>query len=158
LEEVCARGDLEAARELYAADFVDHVNGRTFHGQEGIRRSVTTYANLFENLRIRVEEQVAGGDRVASRWTLSGNRGGRPINLSGMTISRFADGKIAEDWTVSDSVGLLRQLGVRRSLLLPSIGFEAVGRAFDGLSDEALSRMTGGRLRGTSERIPTRWT
>jgi ketosteroid isomerase-like protein len=116
LEDVCARGDLEAAKELYAADFVDHVNGRTFHGQAGIRQSVTVYAKLFENLRMHVDEQAADGERVASRWTLSGTRSGRRVNLSGMTISRLSDGKIVEDRTVSDTVGLLRQLGVRRSL------------------------------------------
>jgi predicted ester cyclase len=125
LEEVCARADLEAARELYAVDFVDHVNGRTFLGQEGIRQSVTTYAKLFGNVRIRVEEQVADEDRVASRWTLSGNRRGRAINLSGMTISRFSDGKITEDWTVSDQVGLLHQLGVRRSLGLTLVWYRS---------------------------------
>ena len=40
------------------------------------------------------------------------------MTLPGITISRFEDGKIAEDWTVSDNLGLLRQIGVRRALAL----------------------------------------
>jgi hypothetical protein len=44
LEQVCARGDLERARELYADDFLDHVNALDFRGQEGIAKSVAMYA------------------------------------------------------------------------------------------------------------------
>jgi hypothetical protein len=43
LEEVCARGDLARASELYAPDFVDHVNALEFHGQAGIAESVALY-------------------------------------------------------------------------------------------------------------------
>ena len=40
------------------------------------------------------------------------------MTLPGITISRFEDGKIAEDWTVSDNLELLRRLGLRRGLAL----------------------------------------
>jgi hypothetical protein len=40
-EHVCARGDLDAGRRLYAADFIDHVNRLEFHGHEGIAASTT---------------------------------------------------------------------------------------------------------------------
>jgi hypothetical protein len=43
LEQVCAHGDLNRARELYAEDFIDHVNALDFHGQDGIARSVALY-------------------------------------------------------------------------------------------------------------------
>src|SRR5439155_4598288 len=33
LERVCARGDFEAAQELYSGDFIDHVNGMEFRGR-----------------------------------------------------------------------------------------------------------------------------
>jgi predicted ester cyclase len=109
LEEVCARGDLERARELYAPDFVDHVNALEFHGQEGIARSVAMYRALFPDLRIDVVDQISEGDRVVSRWTLQGTHRGRSVALPGITISRFHDGQIAEDWTVSDNLTLLRR-------------------------------------------------
>ena len=100
LEQVCARGDLGRARELYASDFVDHVNALEFRGQAGIARSVALYGALFPDLRIEVVDQ---GDRVVSRWTLHGTHRGRRVTLPGITISRFQDGQIAEDWTVSDN-------------------------------------------------------
>ena len=118
LEQVCARGDLERARELYALDFIDHVNALEFHGQEGIARSVALYRALFPDLRIDVVDQVSGGDQVVSRWTLQGTHRGWRVTLEGITISRFENGQIAEDWTVSDNLGLLRQIGLRRGLAL----------------------------------------
>src|ERR1700730_6079701 len=118
LERVCARGDFDAARDYYSADFVDHVNEMEYRGQDGIRRSVGLYLLVFADLRIRVEDQVVEGYRVVSRWTAEGTNRGKTIRLPGITISQFADGKIVEDWTSSDNLGLLRQLGPRRTLLL----------------------------------------
>jgi predicted ester cyclase len=118
LENVCARGDLARARELYAPDFVDHVNALEFQGQEGIARSVALYRALFPDLRIDVVDQVCEGDRVVSRWTLRGTHRGRRVTLPGITISRFEHDQIAEDWTVSDNLALIRQVGVVRGLAL----------------------------------------
>ena len=118
LEQVCARGDLRRARELYAEDFVDHVNALDFHGHDGIARSVALYRAIFPDLEIRVLDQSTEGDGVTSRWTLHGTHKGRAVTLPGITISRFEDDKIAEDWTLSDNLGLLRQLGLLRGLAL----------------------------------------
>jgi predicted ester cyclase len=117
LEEVCTRGDLTLARECYAPDFVDHVNAMDLHGQDGIRRSTGLYRALFDDLQIRVVDQVSEGDRVVSRWLMTGSNRGRRAEMSGITISRLADGHIVEDWTALDSLELLRQLGLVRTLL-----------------------------------------
>ena len=49
---------------------------------------------------------------------LHGTHRGRRVQLRGIVISRFEDGKIVEDWAASDTMELARQLGVWRSLLL----------------------------------------
>ena len=120
LERVCSNADPAAAAGVYSRDFLDHVNGRDYRGHEGIRASLSLYQLVFRDgdLRIRVEDQVAQGDRVASRWVAEGHNRGRALRLWGITISRFADGEIVEDWSASDSSDLLRQLGLRRTLLL----------------------------------------
>jgi len=118
LERVCARGDFEAARDLYRSDFIDHVNRMEFRGHAGIRESVGIYHAIFPDLRIAVEDQLTEGDRVTSRWTMHGTYRGRRVTLAGITISRFADGMIAEDWTASDTLDLVRQLGLRRAAIL----------------------------------------
>jgi predicted ester cyclase len=117
LEQVCARGDIELAQECYAPDFVDHVNALDFHGHDGIRRSTRLYRALFDDLGIRVVDQITEGDRVVSRWVMTGSNRGRPAELSGITISRMEAGRIVEDWTALDSLELLRQLGLVRTPL-----------------------------------------
>lgn len=118
LEEVCSGRDLDGIPSVYHPDFVDHVNGLTYRGHEGARRSVALYLELFPDLRFRVDDQVTEGDRVASRWTLHGTHKGRQVELRGIVISRFEDGRIIEDWAASDTAELLRQLGLRRTFQL----------------------------------------
>lgn len=118
IEVVCAGKDEEGIAEVYDPQFIDHVNALEFHGHEGARRSVALYRELFPDLRFVVEEQVSEGDKVVSRWTLHGTHRGREVSLTGIVISRFENGRIVEDWGVSDTIELARQLGVWRSLLL----------------------------------------
>jgi predicted ester cyclase len=118
LEDVCSGQDLGGIPDVYRHDFVDHVNAREYRGHEGARRSVALYLELFPDLRFVVDEQVSEGDRVASRWTLQGTHRGRSVTLRGIVISRFEDGRIIEDWAASDTMEILRQLGVWRSLIL----------------------------------------
>ncbi len=118
LEDVCSGRDRAGIAEVYHPQFVDHVNALEYHGTEGARQSVALYRELFPDLRFVVDEQLSEGDRVASRWTLTGTHRGRAIRLRGIVISRFEDGKIVEDWASSDTLELARQLGMWRSLLL----------------------------------------
>jgi predicted ester cyclase len=117
LEQVCTRGDMELAKETYAPAFVDHVNATEWHGHDGIRRSTGLYRAVFDDFEIRVLDQVSQGDRVASRWAMTGVSRGRRAQLFGITISRLDGGRIVEDWTAVDRLELLRQLGVVRALL-----------------------------------------
>jgi predicted ester cyclase len=120
LERVCSQADPRAAVGVYGRDFLDHVNARDYRGHEGVAESLALYQLLFRDgdLRIRVEDQVADRDRVVSRWVAEGHNRGRRLRLWGITISHIADGEIVEDWSASDNTDLLRQLGLRRTLLL----------------------------------------
>lgn len=118
IEIVCA-GDLSRIEEFYAPDFTDHVNDMAFHGYQGGRESVAFYLAIFKNMRMEVEEQVTEGNRVASRWAIHGTYRGRQITLRGITISRFdQDGRTIEDRGHTDTISLLRQLGLIRTLAL----------------------------------------
>ncbi len=118
IEIVCA-GDLSRIDEFFHPDFVDHVNDMVFYGHEGGRESVQFYLAIFKKLRMGVEEQVTEGNRVATRWFLTGVYRGRSVVLRGITISRFGtDGRTLEDHGHSDTISLVRQLGVLRTLLL----------------------------------------
>jgi ubiquinone/menaquinone biosynthesis C-methylase UbiE/predicted ester cyclase len=117
LEQVCS-GDLAGIPRDYHPDFVDHVNRFTYRGHDGARQSVSLYLALFPDLSFQVDDQVTEGDKVASRWTLHGTHRGRRVELRGIVISRFEDGRIIEDWAASDTLELVRQLGLRRTLAL----------------------------------------
>jgi predicted ester cyclase len=111
LERVCAGGEPDDAARCYREDFLDHVNGLEFSGLEGVEQSVSLYRQMFPRLEIAVEDQIAEGDRVATRWTMRGTtEEGQEVELPGITISRFKDGRIREDWTHFDSAELTRQL------------------------------------------------
>ena len=81
LENVCSTADPGRAVGVYSRDFLDHVNGHDYRGHDGIRESLALYQLLFRDgdLRISVEDQVAEGDRVVSRWVAEGHNRGRQL-------------------------------------------------------------------------------
>ena len=122
-EEVFNGGNVDLADELYAPDYVLHDPSlpEDLHGPEGIKRYVAMTLGAFPDIRVAVEDQVAEGDKVVSRWTATGTHTGdlmgipptgRRVEISGVTINRFSGGKIAEDWYQSDDLGMMQQLGV----------------------------------------------
>ena len=61
---------------------------------------------------------------MVSRFVVSGTAYGRPVRFNGITISRMEYGLVVEDWSVTDTLGMLRQLGLWRLIrvMLSSIG------------------------------------
>lgn len=118
LERVCSGKDLDPAARYYSPSFVDHVNDLELHGLEGARRSVELYKSVLSDIDVKVEEQVTDGDRVTSRFVVTGRSGPRRVRFNGITISHFENGLIVEDWSVTDTLGMLRQLGGWRAMLM----------------------------------------
>lgn len=118
LERVCSGAGLEPPSRYYSPAFVDHVNDLEFRGLAGAEQSVSLYRDTLEDLKITVEEQLVDGDRVTCRFVFEGSSYGRRVRVNGITISRFEDGLIVEDWSVTDTLGMLRQLGLWRSIIL----------------------------------------
>lgn len=116
LERVCSGAGLDPASRYYSPAFRDHVNDLEFRGLEGTQRSIDMYKGVLADIVITVEEQLVDGDRVASRFVVTGTNRGRRVRFNGITISHFENGLIVEDWSVTDTLGMLRQLGLWRSL------------------------------------------
>ena len=78
LEEMFNAGNLDVADELLAPDYVDHdpTLPEDVHGPEGFKEYVATYRSAFPDLHIQIEDQIAEGDRVATRWTGTGTHNG----------------------------------------------------------------------------------
>lgn len=118
LERVCSGAGLDPASRYYSPSFLDHVNDLEFHGLAGTEASVNLYKKVFSSMEITVEEQVVEGNRVTSRFVVAGTSYGRAVRFNGITLSRFENGMIVEDWSVTDTLGMLRQLGTWRSIVM----------------------------------------
>jgi steroid delta-isomerase-like uncharacterized protein len=115
-------GELDRAAALLAPDFVEHGGAAgQAPGREGWKQGRAMLAAAFPDLASTVEDVVAEGDRVVTRWTVRGtHRGafmgipptGKQATVTGITVWRVAGGAIAESWVAMDRLGLLQQLGV----------------------------------------------
>jgi len=121
-ERGCVQHDLDAASELVSEDYVAHNPTQPDFpvGREAHKEMCKGFAEAVRDTSCSIEDQVAEGDRVVTRWTFSGCQTkdllglpskGKCFNVSGITISRVADGKIAEEWVNMDDLGMQRQLG-----------------------------------------------
>src|SRR5437764_8382799 len=121
LDEVWNKGNVALVPKLFAPDCPVHdptIAG--ISGPDGVIRFVTTCRMAFPDLQLTIEDQVAEGNKVATRFTLRGTHTGRfldiaptgkQVTVTGMNIARVVDGKIVESWPLRDDLGLLHQLG-----------------------------------------------
>jgi steroid delta-isomerase-like uncharacterized protein len=124
LEELYNQGgNLDAADEIFAPNYIGHVAGfEDLHGAEAVKQFAATYRQAFPDIQNTIEDVVAEGDKVTTRWTTNathqgeteafGPPTGNRVEITGMTIGRFAEGKIVEEWTNFDALGLMQQLGL----------------------------------------------
>ena len=124
VEEVVNAGNLTVADEIMAPDYAFYVASRpTPMDREGHKHLVAAFLGAFPDLRRDIEEMVGEGDKVVERWTVTGTHQGefqglaptgRSISYAGITIWRIGGGKIVENRTIQDFMGLMQQLGVER--------------------------------------------
>ncbi len=114
--------DQAALKEVLAPDFVAHHPGNPDPlSREELLQIINSYKAAFSDQQYTIEDQIAEGDKVATRviWraTHSGDYQGVPptgkrVAISGIAISRIKDGQIVERWLDLDAMGLMQQLGL----------------------------------------------
>ena len=116
--ENASQGNFDALDDILAPDYVVHPE--EVRGREGLQAMVQGYRDALSGLRVTIDQQFTEGDYVATRFTISGTHDGdlmgtpptgKPVAFTGITISRCEGGRIAEEWEITDAVGLLRQVG-----------------------------------------------
>jgi steroid delta-isomerase-like uncharacterized protein len=122
-EEAFSRGDLDIIDEFVAENFVNHdptLPPDLPPGREGFKELVNFYRSAFPDAQLTVENQIAEGDKVATRWTGRGTHQGdfaglpatgKQATITGITIDRIEGGRIVESWNEANQLGLLQQLG-----------------------------------------------
>ena len=119
-EEVANKGNLDLIEEICAPDYVCHEVDQDIRGPEGVRQFIFMLRAAFPDLHVTVEDVIAEGDKIVQRWTGRGTHQGElmgipptgnRVSVAGITISRFKDGKVSEEWEVYDMMGMMQQLG-----------------------------------------------
>jgi steroid delta-isomerase-like uncharacterized protein len=120
-EEMCNGRRLDIAGEILTQDHRYHdPNSPSAVGPAAMAEVVAGYQDGVEG-HWEIRDILSSGDRVAVRWTGTGTHSGdvmgipptgARIEVEALTVLRIENGRIAENWTVWDTLGLLRQLGV----------------------------------------------
>ena len=121
-EELFNQGNLHVAEEIVTLDFVLHDPNipEEPRGPEGLKQFVTMYRNVFPDLNFTIEDQIAEGEKVGTRWVAYGTHQGelmgiaptgKRVTVRAFTLQRFSGSKIAEDWAHYDALGMMRQIG-----------------------------------------------
>jgi steroid delta-isomerase-like uncharacterized protein len=116
-------GDMAAIDETVADDSVGHDPAfpEDTHGPDSVKELISTYRGGFPDLVMEIEAIVSDGDMVVTRWRSTGTNSGelqgmpptgKHVSVTGMSIDHIQDGKIVENWTQWDNMGLMQQLGV----------------------------------------------
>lgn len=119
-EQAWNRGDFAVADEAIGAGVLHSPAASDVKGPDGFKQYVSGVRRAFSDLKITIQDQVAEGDKVATRWTVTGTHDGafmgiaptgKKVSVAGMTIDSFSDGKLSESWNNWDALGLMRQIG-----------------------------------------------
>jgi len=121
--ELWNNGKLSVADEIFTPNYEHHDSSTPDfgHGPESEKKRATLYRTAFPDLHLTIEDVIAEGETVMTRWSCRGTHKGdlsgiaptgKQITVSGVTVARVSNGKIAEGYVNWDALGLMQQLGV----------------------------------------------
>jgi steroid delta-isomerase-like uncharacterized protein len=120
-EELCNQRNGAVADEIVSDDYVSHgPQAPPAEGPDGVRARIAVYQDALDGYWDVQEILSAGKDRVVVRWIGRGTHTGELMGIpatgatiacDATTIFGITDGKISEEWTVWDALGLLQQVG-----------------------------------------------
>jgi steroid delta-isomerase-like uncharacterized protein len=122
-DEVMGKGNMKVIDELVADDFVEHYvpDPKMPANKAGLTQMMAMFRTGFPDLQVTVEDIIAKGDKVWAYTTMRGtNTGefmgmkatGKKIEVKGIDIVRFVNGRAVEHWGVNDDLAMMTQLGM----------------------------------------------
>jgi steroid delta-isomerase-like uncharacterized protein len=131
IEEAWNQGNLAVVDELMAPDHVPHHSlvGNQPPTRELYKQFIVRTRAAFPDLHATVEDQIAEGDKVVTRWSVQGThqgvfRGhsptGNQMRVTGIVIDRIIDGRVVEGWMEMDTHNQMQQLGLTAQPSKPS--------------------------------------
>ena len=118
--EAQAKGNLNVIDEVLTPHFVDHdrLPGQA-PDREGYKRAIAEYHAAFSNVRFLVEDQLAEGDKVVTRFIVRATHDlgelmgvaptGREVTYKAMAIHRMVGGNIVEEWAEGSNISAVME-------------------------------------------------
>ena len=121
-----ASDNSDKTEDIFAANYINHqepyaAGGTKALSLEAWEKLVREYHGAFSNSTVQVLMQIAEGDRVATQWQITATQtgsymgrapSGKTATWTGVSISRFENGKIVESWVNWDKYSLFEGLGL----------------------------------------------
>jgi ketosteroid isomerase-like protein len=110
--------------EIVSPDYVEYTNGVRATSPKTVKETIMWLMKTAPDFRLTSQDIIAQGDRVVMRWSYSGKneKFGKQVELDGVFIARFEEGKIVEGWQIFDNLNRFQQLGY--TMIAPSSGSE----------------------------------
>jgi len=115
-EEIINGKNMDLLDELLGEDYIWHGPG-----QDAGKEIYEMYLSAFPDLKMKIEERIAVGDKVISRFVTEGTHradlpgipatGKHTAGIAGIVISRLENGQIVEEWESFDELGMMKQIG-----------------------------------------------
>jgi steroid delta-isomerase-like uncharacterized protein len=119
--EVSNQLDIEKIEQLVPrANYSFHFPGMPPMDWNQHKQFLAPFTRAFPDLRLNIEDMVAEGDKVAVRVTATGTHKGelqgvlptgKLVTFTTMDFLTIIDGKVTEEWSTTDIMGLMQQLG-----------------------------------------------
>lgn len=115
-------GNMALVEEHCDPNFVVHHCGfpEDLVGLDAFKGWITSTRTSFPDFTITFDEMIVKGDKITLRWTVTGtNTGplgdlpptGKKTRISGLSLVRVADKKVAEEWIYYNLLDMYQQLG-----------------------------------------------
>jgi predicted ester cyclase len=120
IEQIWNNKDDTGIQRFIAPNYRGFDAAEAISGIEGYKQHFVTLTTAFPDLRITIED-MQEQDRVVARFfveaTHTGNLGnipptGKPVHVTGISVARISNSQIVEEHANSDTLGLLKQIGV----------------------------------------------
>ena len=120
-DEVWNNRSEAAVDEMFAEDGIGHgLGAEPIRGPEEFKKFHRAFVSAYPDLKVKVEDSLVDGDKIAVRCRVTGSHQGegiglapsnQPVEFTGMVIVRVKDGKIVEAWNEFNFMDMYQQLG-----------------------------------------------